>query len=105
MILSLLKEINLVKELRGSSFRLLRGGVDRSELEELARLSEQKAAKDREKLERVMPYGQGAACRRRLLHDCFGEQMRSEQCGTRDNCVTPLEEQFGAPKLIPSFVV
>jgi ATP-dependent DNA helicase RecQ len=105
VILSLLKEIDLVKELRGSRFRLLRVGVGRTELEELARLSEEKAAKDREKLERVMLYGQSAACRWRLLHDYFGEQMQSDDCGTCDNCVNPLDKQLGLPELTPSFAV
>jgi ATP-dependent DNA helicase RecQ len=99
IVLSLLKEISLVKELRGSRFRLLRRDVGRSELEELARLSEEKAAKDREKLERMMQYGQSAACRWRLLHDYFGEEMQGEQCGTCDNCLHPLEKQFGLPEL------
>jgi ATP-dependent DNA helicase RecQ len=102
VILSLLKEIELVRELRGSCFRLLRVGVGRTELEELAHLSEEKAAKDREKLERVMLYGQSAACRWRLLHDYFGERMQGEQCGTCDNCLHPLEEQFGLPDLAAS---
>jgi ATP-dependent DNA helicase RecQ len=97
LILSLLKELKLVKELRGSRFRLLRVGVTLAELEELARLSEEKAAKDREKLERMMQYGQSAACRWRLLHDYFSERMEAEQCGTCDNCIHPLEDQFGSP--------
>jgi ATP-dependent DNA helicase RecQ len=105
VILSLLKEINLVKELRGSRFRLVRSGVGRGELEELARLSEAKAEKDREKLERVMLYGQSAACRWGLLHDYFGEPMEGVRCGTCDNCVNPLEEQLGVPQLIPSLAV
>jgi ATP-dependent DNA helicase RecQ len=97
VILSLLKEINLVKESRGSCFRLLRGGMGRRELEELARRSEEKAAKDREKLERMMQYGQSAACRWRLLHDYFGEELEGSRCGTCDNCVHPLEDQLGVP--------
>jgi ATP-dependent DNA helicase RecQ len=105
VILSLLKEIALVRELRGNSFHLLRAGVGRRELEELARVSEGKAAKDREKLERMMQYGQSAACRWRLLHDYFGEQMQNEQCGACDNCVHPFEEQLGMPDLTPSFAV
>ncbi len=105
VILSLLKEIDFVRELRGSRFRLLRAGVGRRELEELTRLSEEKAAKDREKLERVMLYGQSAACRWRLLHDYFGEPMQSEQCGKCDNCVNPLDVQLGVRELIPSFAV
>lgn len=105
LVLSLLKEIELVRELRGCRFRLLRLDVGRTELEELARLSEEKAAKDREKLERVMLYGQSAACRWRLLHDYFGEAMQSEQCGTCDNCLQPLEEQFGLTNLTAQLAV
>ncbi len=103
VVLSLLKEIKLVKELRGSRFRLLRVGVRQAELEKLSRMSEVKAEKDREKLERMMQYGQSAACRWRLLHDYFGEEMKTEQCGNCDNCKNPLEEQLGIPVLRPSF--
>jgi ATP-dependent DNA helicase RecQ len=105
VVLSLLKEIALVKEVRGSRFRLLRVGIGRSELEELSRLSEEKAAKDREKLERMMQYGQSAACRWQLLHDYFGEQFEGDRCGTCDNCVHPLEEQLGVPDLNPSVAI
>ena len=94
VVLSLLKELKLVKELRGSQFRLLRTDVKRAELEELARMSEEKVEKDKEKLERMMQYGQSAMCRWRLLHDYFGEEMEEERCGTCDNCVHPLEEQI-----------
>jgi ATP-dependent DNA helicase RecQ len=83
----------------------LRAGVGCKELEELARLSKEKAAKDREKLERVMLYGQSAGCRWRLLHDYFGEKLNSDQCGTCDNCVRLPEEQLGVPELAPSFAV
>ena len=94
VVLSLLKELKLVKELCGSSFRLLRTDVQSAELEELSRLSEEKVEKDKEKLERMMQYGQSAMCRWRLLHDYFGEEMEEERCGTCDNCVHPLEEQL-----------
>jgi ATP-dependent DNA helicase RecQ len=97
VVLSLLKELKLVKELRGSSFRLLRVDVKREELEELARLSEAKVEKDKEKLERMMQYGQSAKCRWRLLHEYFGEEMEDERCGTCDNCTRPLEEQIALP--------
>jgi ATP-dependent DNA helicase RecQ len=86
-----------VKELRGSQFRLLRTDVKREELEELARLSEAKVEKDKEKLERMMQYGQSAKCRWRLLHEYFGEEMEDERCGTCDNCTHPLEEQIALP--------
>jgi ATP-dependent DNA helicase RecQ len=94
VVLMLLKELKLVKELRGNHFRLLRMDVQQAELEELSRLSEQKTEKDKEKLERMMQYGQSAMCRWRLLHDYFGEEMKEERCGACDNCVHPLEEQI-----------
>lgn len=97
VVLSLLKDLKVLKELRGSHFRLLRVDAGRGELEELARLSEEKASKDKEKLERMMQYGQSAKCRWRLLHDYFNEQMDDERCGTCDNCTHPLEEQIDLP--------
>jgi ATP-dependent DNA helicase RecQ len=94
VVLSLLKELKLIKESSGSQIRLLRTDVKRAELEELSRLSEEKTEKDKEKLERMMQYGQSAMCRWRLLHDYFGEEMEVERCRTCDNCVHPLEEQL-----------
>lgn len=96
VILALLKEMKLVRELRGSRFRLLDRSVGREGLEELARLSEEKAAKSREKLERMMHYGQSVTCRWRLLHEYFGEEMPAERCGTCDNCLQPLEAEARA---------
>jgi ATP-dependent DNA helicase RecQ len=97
VVLSLLKEMKIVKELRGSQFRLLRVDVQQSELEELSRMSEEKVNKDKEKLERMMQYGQSAMCRWRLLHEYFGEELEEERCGVCDNCVHPLEEQIAMP--------
>ena len=97
VVLSLLKEMKVVKELRGSQFRLLKGDVAQGELKDLSRLSEEKVSKDKEKLERMMQYGQSAMCRWRLLHDYFGEEMQDERCGNCDNCVHPLEEKIALP--------
>ena len=98
VVLSLLKDMKVVKELRGSHFRLLRDNVKQPELEEAARLSEEKVEKDKEKLERMMQYGQSAMCRWRLLHDYFGEVMQDERCGNCDNCIHPLEQQITLPE-------
>ena len=98
VVLSLLKELKIVKELRGSKFRLLRLEVGQRELEELSRLSEEKVNRDKGKLERMMQYGQSAMCRWRLLHDYFGEQMEHERCGNCDNCLHPLEQQIALPE-------
>lgn len=97
VVLSLLKEMKVVKELRGSHFQLLGVDIKRPELEVLARLSEEKVNKDKEKLERMMQYGQSAMCRWRLLHDYFAEEMEDARCGNCDNCVYPLEEQIALP--------
>ncbi|HKY45890.1 MAG TPA: RecQ family zinc-binding domain-containing protein, partial [Pyrinomonadaceae bacterium] len=97
VVLSLLKELKVVNELRGSKFRLLKVDVTQRELQDLSRLSEEKVEKDKEKLERMMQYGQSAMCRWRLLHDYFGEEMENERCGNCDNCVHPLDEQIALP--------
>jgi len=97
VVLSLLKEFQVVKELRGPAFRLSGVEVKQNELEELTRASEEKVNKDKEKLERMMQYGQSAMCRWRMLHDYFGEEMEEERCGNCDNCVHPLEEQIALP--------
>ena len=99
VVLSLLKEFKVVREFRGSRFRLLCSDVKLAEFKVLARLSEQKVEKDKEKLERMMEYGQSARCRWSLLHRYFGEQMESERCGTCDNCVHPLEGQIALPQV------
>ena len=106
VVLSLLKEMKIVRELRGSQFRLLRVDVQQRELEELSRVAAAKVEKDKEKLERMMQYGQSAMCRWRLLHDYFGEEMEEARCGNCDNCVHPLEEQIALPereRVIASF--
>jgi ATP-dependent DNA helicase RecQ len=94
VVLALLKEMKVVRELRGLQFRLLVTDVKESELQVLSRMSEEKAEKDKEKLERMMQYGQSATCRWRLLHDYFGEEMEEEGCGNCDNCLQPLETQI-----------
>jgi ATP-dependent DNA helicase RecQ len=62
------------------------------------RVYEKRRAKDEEKLERMMLYGQSPLCRWRLLLEYFGEEgdgeLESFRCGHCDNCVTPLEDQL-----------
>jgi ATP-dependent DNA helicase RecQ len=95
VVLSLLKEFKQIRELRGSRFRLLAEDLGAEELERISRQCEEKGEKDREKLERMMLYGQSPACRWRLLHEYFGEEPPGERCGNCDNCLSPLEEQLG----------
>ena len=93
--LSLLKDAGVVRETRGVRFKLLRPDVTREEVERVAADSAARGEGDREKLERVMLYGQSAECRWKLLHEYFGEEFAQGECGHCDNCLHPLEEQLG----------
>jgi ATP-dependent DNA helicase RecQ len=95
-ILSMMKELDLVRELRGARFRLLTGDdipIDR--LEAVARQYEQRQEGDRAKLERMAQYAQSAMCRWKLLLEYFGEAEDFDRCGACDNCVTPIEQRLG----------
>ena len=93
--LSLLKDAGVVRETRGVRFKLLRPEVSREEVERAAASSASRGEADREKLERVMLYGQSAECRWKLLHEYFGEEFGPDGCGHCDNCLQPLEERLG----------
>jgi ATP-dependent DNA helicase RecQ len=93
--LSLLKDAKIVRETRGVRFKLLHGEVPREEIERITATCVERGEGDREKLERVMLYGQSAECRWKLLHDYFGETLEQDSCGHCDNCLHPLEEQLG----------
>ena len=95
VVLSMLKEMKAVGESRFARFHLLKSGLTPEEVGTLARQCEEKGEKDREKLERMMLYGQSAACRWKLLHEYFDEPFPEESCGHCDNCLNPLEEQLG----------
>lgn len=72
--------------------------MQQAELEELSRLLEEKTEKDKEKLERMMQYGQSVTCRWRLLHDYFAEEMERERCDNCDNCLHPLVDEIALPE-------
>ena len=93
--LTLLKDARVVRETRGVRFKLLRPDVTREEIERVAGACAERGEGDREKLERVMLYGQSAECRWKLLHDYFGEEFARGSCGHCDNCLHPLEGQLG----------
>jgi ATP-dependent DNA helicase RecQ len=107
VVLSLLKDLKLVKELRGARFKLAKADISREELEAAARTFNEQGEHDREKLERMMLYGQSAACRWRLLHEYFEATFAEERCGNCDNCLRPPDEQIKhaernvAPEMLP----
>jgi ATP-dependent DNA helicase RecQ len=92
VIVAMLKDMDIVRELRGSKIRLERPALSSGALAEIAAQYTARTAGDRDKLERMMAYGQSASCRWKLLLDYFGEQVDWERCGTCDNCRTPLEQ-------------
>jgi ATP-dependent DNA helicase RecQ len=96
-VLSMMKELGLVRELRGSRFRLIRAEVSPSEIEGVARQYVARQDADRQKLERMTGYAQSAQCRWKLLLEYFNEADGFDRCGTCDTCVTPLEERLTPP--------
>ena len=91
----MMKELKLVRELRGARFRLVSGGeIPLERLEAVARQYTERQDADRAKLERMTQYAQSAMCRWKLLLDYFAEADAFERCGTCDNCVQPLEERL-----------
>jgi len=93
-VLSMMKSMGLVRELRGSKFRLLQADVPESRIEEVAGEYATRKTADREKLERMAGFAQSALCRWKLLLDYFQEMPDFEKCGTCDNCIEPLERRL-----------
>ena len=96
-VLAVMKEIGVVRELRGSRFRLIDKDLDAARLDEIGREYQQRREDDRRKLERMTMYAQSAGCRWKLLLEYFGEGAGFERCGTCDNCVDPPERKYHPP--------
>jgi len=95
-VLSMMKTLGVVRELRGSRFRLLRADVSPEQLEEVAHEYAGRHDADKAKLERMASYAQSAMCRWKLLLDYFEEGDGFERCGSCDNCIEPLEQRLAA---------
>ena len=91
VVLSLLKDLGVVRAHRGSQVRLVRSGVSRGNLTAMAEAYTARQSTDREKLEAMMGYGQSARCRWALLLEYFGELTQPDGCGACDNCRNPLD--------------
>jgi ATP-dependent DNA helicase RecQ len=96
-VLTVMKEAGLVRELRGSRFKVVSSGANAARLEDVARAYAERKEGDRAKLERMTSYAQSAMCRWALLLDYFGEPEAVERCGDCDNCRNPPEEQYAPP--------
>jgi ATP-dependent DNA helicase RecQ len=96
-VLSMMKDLGVVRELRGSKYRLAEKDVSSQAIEDLARQYSARIEGDREKLERMARYAQSARCRWKELLDYFGEADEFERCGICDNCIEPPERRHAAP--------
>jgi ATP-dependent DNA helicase RecQ len=111
-ILSLLKNMGLIKEHRGARYTLLKLDLGEQEMRRLAGEHTSKGESDREKLERMTLYAQSPECRWKLMLDYFRSQTgRSEQaglkgCGHCDNCSLTTAERSRAPESMakPDFI-
>ena len=97
VVVALLKDLGIIREQRGAQVRLLQTALSPGRLADMAEEYRTRQSADREKLERMMAYGQGAGCRWKMLLDYFGESVDWQQCGSCDNCRHPLEEQVTPP--------
>ena len=79
----------------------MRKEMEPAEREAQLRAADARRVSDEEKLERMMLYGQSAACRWRMLLDTSRRTEIADQpdfrCGTCDNCVHPLEREIAPP--------
>jgi len=96
-VLTVMKEAGIVRELRGSRFRLNETTTTAAQLEDVARAYAGRKDADRTKLERMESYAQSALCRWKLLLEYFGETETIERCGSCDNCRNPLDAQHAPP--------
>lgn len=96
-VLSMMKDLRVVRELRGSKFKLASRDVSMTAIEELGREYAARIDGDRRKLERMALYAQSARCRWKELLDYFGEGDGFDRCGSCDNCTNPPEAQYAAP--------
>jgi ATP-dependent DNA helicase RecQ len=96
-VLTVMKEAGIVRELKGSRFRLTEATTSADRLEAVAGAYARRKEGDRMKLERMASYAQSVTCRWKLLLEYFGETDVVEQCGVCDNCLNPLHAQHAPP--------
>jgi ATP-dependent DNA helicase RecQ len=85
-VLTVMKDVGMVREQRGSRFRLIDTDASGARLEDVARQYASRKDADKEKLERMASYAQSGLCRWKVLLDYFNEGDDFERCETCDNC-------------------
>jgi ATP-dependent DNA helicase RecQ len=96
-VLSMMKDLGVVRELRGSRFRLSSVDVSIDDVEKIARQYAARMEGDREKLQRMASFAQSARCRWKELLEYFGEGEGFDGCGSCDNCLDPPEMRYREP--------
>lgn len=96
-VLTMMKEMGLVRELRGAKYRLQQEELSASQLEDIGRQYAARQEGDRDKLLRMSLYAQSGQCRWKALLENFGEGESFERCGACDNCTCPPEERCTPP--------
>jgi ATP-dependent DNA helicase RecQ len=84
--LAQLKSLSIVRESEDGRWKVARRGLDEAALREAAADYDKRRDIDREKLERMVLYGQTALCRWRALLDYFGESPEWTTCDACDAC-------------------
>jgi ATP-dependent DNA helicase RecQ len=96
VVLSLLKDLEVIGRRRDGRITLTKGDLSGGNLDAIAAVYRSRADTDREKLERMMSYGQSARCRWTLLLEYFAEAEAPQPCGLCDNCLNPPDEAMTA---------
>jgi ATP-dependent DNA helicase RecQ len=96
-VLAMMKELELVRELRGARYRLNPGEISASRIDEVAGEYAARMDADRAKLQRMALYAQTGQCRWKELLNYFGADEEFDRCGTCDNCTSPPEAQHAPP--------
>jgi ATP-dependent DNA helicase RecQ len=96
-VLAMMKDLRVVRELRGSKFKLTAREISAEAIETLSNEYAARIDGDREKLERMAQYAQSGRCRWKELLEYFGEGDGFDRCATCDNCVDPPELRYAAP--------
>jgi ATP-dependent DNA helicase RecQ len=96
VVLSLLKDLEVVARRRDGRLVLTKADLSGGNIDAIAAAYRTRAEADREKLERMMSYGQSARCRWALLLEYFAEAEGPEPCGVCDNCIAPPGEAVSA---------
>jgi ATP-dependent DNA helicase RecQ len=97
VVLAMLAERGLVREERGSRWRVMRGDAAQPELEAAAQAFADRSASDRDRLDRVLAYGRTALCRWWAFFEYFGEERPEAGCGVCDNCILPVADRIRMP--------